>query len=197
MKVLLLAFFCTIAMSASAQFWPFAKHPRYPLIAETKSRPFRLPAAQLKGNKISRVEIGQTPYSLKLTERIVMKTAQHQMRFREYEDASYSFNELAKIYVQQNKLSQAKWFFLQSNNLSRQQSNDRLTIANLMELSSVKSAIGDFALAQQDLEEARTMATAHNWQDDVQSVKKRLDLLQLNKLAALKPAVGVNSQAAL
>jgi hypothetical protein len=126
-----------------------------------------------------------------LNEHTVMKTAQHQMRFRQYEDASYSFNELAKIYVQLNKLSEAKWFFLQSNNLSRQQNNDRLTIANLMELATVKATIGDFALAQQDLDEARDLATAHNWQDDVLSVKKRVDVLQRSKLAYVKPESGL------
>jgi len=187
MKVLLLALMCTISFSASAQWWSFKKHSRYSQLANVKSAPFRLPAARLAYNKITRVTIGQTDYSLALSEHLVMKTAQHQMRFREYEDASYSFNQLAKIYVQLNKLSEAKWFFLQSNNLSRQQNNDRLTIANLMELATVKSTIGDFALAQQDLDEARDLATAHNWQDDVLSVKKRVDILQRSKLAYVKP----------
>jgi len=190
MKVLLLALLCTISFSASAQWWRLGKNKRYPLIAQSQSPAYRLTAAKFSPAKVTRCSIGQTAYSLVLSEHTVMKTAQHQMRFREYEDASYSFNELAKIYVQLNQLSEAKWFFLQSNNLSRQQNNDRLTIANLIELSGVKQAIGDFSLAQQDLEEARDMAKNHNWQDDMQSVKKRLDNLQLTKLAALKPEAG-------
>jgi hypothetical protein len=40
------------------------------------------------------------------------------------------------------------------------------------------------------LEEARDMANNHNWQDDVQAVKKRLDNLLLTKMAALKPEAG-------
>ena len=187
MKVFLLALLCTISFSASAQWWSFKKHKRYSALSEVKSVPFRLSAAKLINTKVTRVTLGLTPYSLTLNERSVMKTAQHQMRFRQYEDASYSFNELAKIYVQQGKLSEAKWFYLQSNKLSRQQSNDRLTIANLIELASVKSTIGDFALAQQDLDEARDMATSHNWQDDVLSVKKNMDGLQRSKLAYVKP----------
>ncbi|MFD1256330.1 hypothetical protein ACFQ3S_05935 [Mucilaginibacter terrae] len=191
MKVFLLALLCTLSFSASAQWWSFKKYKRYPLLAEVKHAPFRLTSAKLANTKVSRVTLGLTPYSLTLSERSVMKTAQHQMRFRQYEDASYSFNELAKIYVQQGKLSEAKWFYLQSNNLSRQQSNDRLTIANLIELANVKSAIGDFALAQQDLDEARDMATAHNWQDDVLAVKKNMDGLQRSKLAYVKPEKGL------
>jgi len=190
MKVILLALFCTISFSASAQWWSFAKHKRYPLIAEVKNVPFKITPAKVPTAKLNRVAIGPTQYSLTLNEYTVMKMAQHQMRFREYENASYTFNELAKIYVQLGKLSEAKWFYLQSNNLSRQQNNDRLTIANLLELATVKQAIGDFALAQQDLEEARNMAGNHSWQDDMQTVKKRLDNLQLTKLAALKPEAG-------
>jgi tetratricopeptide (TPR) repeat protein len=191
MKVFLLALLCTISFSASAQWWSFKKHKRYPMLAEVKYAPFRMPAAKLMNTNVKRVTLGMTTYGLTLSERSVMKTAQHQMRFRQYEDASYSFNELAKIYVQQGKLSEAKWFYLQSNNLSRQQNNDRLTIANLIELANVKSTIGDFALAQQDLDEARDMATAHNWQDDVLSVKKHMDGLQRSKLAYVKPEAGL------
>lgn len=190
MKVLLLALLCTISFSASAQWWRFGRNKRYPLVTQVQSPAYRLTAAKFSPAKVTSVVIGQTAYGLVLNERMVMKTAQHQMRFREYEDASYSFNELAKIYVQLNQFSEAKWFFLQSNNLSRQQNNDRLTIANLIELSNVKQAIGDFSLAQQDLEEARDMAKNHNWQDDMQTVKKHLDNLQLTKLAALKPEAG-------
>jgi tetratricopeptide (TPR) repeat protein len=191
MKVFLLALLCTISFSASAQWWSFKKNKRYPMLAEVKYAPFRMPAAKLMNTNVKRVTLGMTTYGLTLSERSVMKTAQHQMRFRQYEDASYSFNELAKIYVQQGKLSEAKWFYLQSNNLSRQQNNDRLTIANLIELANVKSTIGDFALAQQDLDEARDMATAHNWQDDVRSVKKHMDGLQRSKLAYVKPEAGL------
>lgn len=195
MRGLLLVLLCTISFSASAQWWavgPLKKFQRYPAIVQVKQSPLKITAKWSKAS-VARVAIGQTIYNLTLNERTVMKTAQHQMRFREYADASYSFSELAKIYVQQNKLSEAKWFFLQSNNLSRQQNNDRLTIANLMELATIKSTIGDFALAQQDLNEAQDMANSHNWQDDILSVKKRQDDLQRSKLAAVKTEAGLAS----
>jgi len=195
MRGILLILLCTISFSASAQWWavgPLKKFQRYPLIAQVQQSPLKI-KAQLSNAKLTRVAIGQTTYCLTLNEHAVMKTAQHQMRFREYADASYSFNELAKIYVQQNKLSEAKWFFLQSNNLSRQQSNDRLTIANLIELAVIKSTIGDFSLAQQDLKEAQDLAGSHNWQDDILSVKKRQDDLQRTKLATVKTEAGLAS----
>ena len=119
MKLFLLVLFSTISFSASAQWWSFTKHKRYPALAQVKAAPLNFTAAKLNYTLISKQTLLQTDYSLMLNEHTVMKTAQHQMRFRQYEDASYSFNELAKIYVQLNKLSEAKWFFLQSNNLSR------------------------------------------------------------------------------
>ncbi|MDT3403243.1 hypothetical protein [Mucilaginibacter terrae] len=193
MRRLLLVLFCTVSFTASAQWWavgPLKKYQRFPAIVQVKQAPFKI-NTQLNAAKVTRVNIAQSFYCLTINERTVMKTAQHQMRFREYADASYSFAELAKIYIQQNKLSEAKWFFLQSNNLSRQQNNDRLTIANLRELANIKSTIGDFALAQQDLTEAHDMASAHNWQDDVLLVKKCQDDLQRSKLAAIKTEAGM------
>lgn len=191
MKVLLPALFCFFGFSASAQWLPFLKHKRYAALPEVCSAPVQVKAIALSKPVVKPAALGLTSYSLSLNEYTVMKTAQHQMRFREYENASYSFNELAKIYVQLNKMSEAKWFFLQSNNLSRQQNNDRLTIANLIELASVKSAIGDFDLAQQDLDEARSMAAAHNWQDDLSNVQKSVNGLQRSKLVTLKTEAGI------
>lgn len=191
MKVFLPALFCLFGFSASAQWLPFLKHKRYPALPEVCSVPVQIKATALSKSVVKPAFLGLTSYSLSLNEYTVMKTAQHQMRFREYENASYSFNELAKIYVQLNKMSEAKWFFLQSNNLSRQQNNDRLTIANLIELASVKSTIGDFELAQQDLDEARSLAASHNWQDDLSNVQKSVNGLQRSKLVALKPEAGI------
>ncbi|WP_295767955.1 hypothetical protein [uncultured Mucilaginibacter sp.] len=193
--ILLVLVLCTTGFTASAQWWavgPLKKHARYAQMAQVKQYQPKLDG-KLSNAAVKRVAISQTIYNITQNERTVMKTAQHQMRFREYAEASYSFNELAKIYLQQNKLSEAKWFFLQSNNLSRQQNNDRLTIANLIELASIKSTIGDFALAQQDLDEAQDLASNHHWNDDVVSVKRHQDNLQRTKLAAVKTEAGLAS----
>lgn len=189
MRIPLLVLLCTFSLSASAQWYKLklGNYRRQPQLAAAPVKAFKLPPAKLQFNTVKRVNIAQTWYGLLLNEHTTMKMAQHQMRFREYAEASYSFRDLAKIYLQLNKLSQAKWFLLQSNNLSRQQNNDRLTIANLIDLALIKSTIGDFALAQQDLDEARNMATARNWQDDVTRVNREINSLQRDKLAALKP----------
>jgi hypothetical protein len=202
MKVILLALVCTVfSLSASAQFFSFLKkQKRDPQTMVASSAAVDLQSFKLLGNKVQRQIVGNTDYSLGLNEHTVMKTAQHQMRFRQYEDASYSFAELARIYIRLNRLSEAKWFFLQSSNLSRQQNNDRLTISNLMELANIKATIGDMALAQQDLDEARSMAAGHNWTDDLQLVKKTEDNLNRTKLTVVRSAdaaLGRTGQAAL
>lgn len=191
MRIILLVFLlCAVSFSASAQFWNrIFKPKRYPLLSACQYQDFKMPDIKLNAGlkDVKRMQLGTTDYYLVLNEQVVMKEAQHHMRFREYEEASYSFNQLAKIYQQLNKHSEAKWFFLQSNNLSRQQSNDHLTINNLINLALVKSAIGDFELAQQDLEEAHTMANLHGWQDDLAAVNKEIINLKRNRIAVLIP----------
>ncbi|MBS7566604.1 hypothetical protein KHS38_19520 [Mucilaginibacter sp. Bleaf8] len=189
MRISLLVLFCTVSLSASAQWYKLklSNYRRQPQLVTSQGPAFKLLPAKMQLTSVKRVSIAQTWYGLLLNEHVTMKTAQHQMRFREYAEASYSFRDLAKIYLQLNKLSQAKWFFLQSNNLSRQQNNDRLTIANLIDLAAIKTTIGDFSLAQQDLDEAHTLAIARNWQDDVAHVNREIKSLQRDKLAALKP----------
>lgn len=189
MRKILLFLFCIISLSASAQFWPFKKHERLPLLEQTRLPSFinfnlappRIPQQRLYAHTLNRSD-----YSLEVEEHFVMKTAQHNMRYRVYKMASYNFNELARLYVLQNRFSEAKWYFLQSNFLSRQLKNDRLTISNLSNLAMVKSQIGDFVLAQQDLIEARNIAAAHGWLIDIIEVEKKLGYIQHNRFASLR-----------
>lgn len=189
MRKFLLFLFCMISFSASAQFGLFKKHERLPLLEPAGYSSFtsfvlappRIPQAHLHTYALNRSD-----YSLEAEEDFIMKTAQHNMRYRIYKLASYNFNELARLYVLQNRFSEAKWYFLQSSFLSRQLNNDRLTISNLTNLAMVKSEIGDFVLAQQDLMEARSIASAHGWLFDIIEVEKKLGYVQHNRFASLR-----------
>jgi hypothetical protein len=180
-NLLLVAAFCTLSLSVSAQWISFRKHPVLPLLPQARRAVWQpvLPA------KVSPVKqpLHRGIYDLELETNSVMKAAQHHMRFRMYDVASYDFRDLAQLYVQQSRLSEAKWFFLQSNIISRQQNNDKLTIANLISLAGVKSNIGDFMLAQQDLVEARGMAMLHGWLVELMEIQKQMDLIQHNRIA--------------
>ncbi|WP_295799525.1 hypothetical protein [Mucilaginibacter sp.] len=193
MRITLLIICCLYGFSASAQWYrlDFKKHIRYPEIERTNinfvSRINSKPA--LKPVKIQRITLSRSAYSLEAAENMVMRDAQHNMRFRVYADASYNFSELAKLYIQQNRYSEAKWYLLQSNIISRQQNDDKHTIANLIDLAMIKSDLGDFEQAKQDLTEAHDMAALHGFSTDVATIEKKMAYIKLNKNNAPKTDV--------
>jgi tetratricopeptide (TPR) repeat protein len=69
-----------------------------------------------------------------------------------------SFNALAKVYRSQRKFSQAKWFILQSNTISRQRKDTLNIITSLIELAAIKSDIKDYKLSMKDLNDALTLS---------------------------------------
>lgn len=194
MKFTLLAFCCALlCFPASAQTSIFKqlpffnRHEPLPALPPVKGLAFKPVAAKPdKPRKIGFCAVPPSDYHLELAEAVVMKTAQHHMRFREYETASYDFNELARLFLLQSRFSEAKWFFLQSNIISRGQNNDRLTIANLVQLAGIKAQIGDFVLAQQDLLEAREMASTRGYLSSLLQVEKSLSAIQQSRFVSVR-----------
>jgi hypothetical protein len=185
MRFILLFVCCVFGFSASAQWYRInlKKHIRFPLIAEVADHSIaRLPHTAIGVQKIQILRLDRSDYNLEAAERQVTKTAQHNMRFRVYSEASYNFNELAGLYLQQNRLTEAKWFLLQSNNISRADNNDKLTIANLMGLATIKAELGDFTQAQQDLAEAHEMAMSRGYRDDMLRIEKKISDLKRKQL---------------
>jgi tetratricopeptide (TPR) repeat protein len=188
MRYIILVLLCAINLSASAQWWrgDFKKHVRYPQIAQVKDHSLKkLLAARTpfyKPGKLSIVAIPPSQFNLEINERIVMRAAQHNMRFREYALASYRFSELAKIYVGENRLSEAKWYYLQSNLISKQQNDNPHTISNLICLAMLKADLGDLAQAQQDLAEARDLARSTGRIQDLKLIEEKIKYVQSNKV---------------
>lgn len=98
-----------------------------------------------------------------------------------------SFDNLAKVYYAQNKFTEAKWFTLQSNSLSRAKNDTANIINSLLVLASIKMDIMDYALAQQDLNEALRLATTiHSPKVQLRVVKQYAALYdQMNDLPKL------------
>lgn len=74
-----------------------------------------------------------------------------------YEDTTgirASFDDLARVYIAQQKYSQAKWFTLQSNKISRQKHDVPNIISSLVKLSAIKMELKEYKLAMRDLNEA-------------------------------------------
>jgi len=194
MRSVLLILFVTISFSASAQWWridlKFKKkqeEPRPGPIEVANHSIARLPAIRVSYPKVFPVSFGPTDYSYEAAEDVVMKSAQHNMRFRIYNDASYDFSELAGLYIKQSRFSEAKWYLLQSNFISRQQNDDKHTIANLINLALIKANIGDQALAEQDLIEAYDIACLKGLNEWLTDIEKTMLYIKQNKLPFSKP----------
>jgi hypothetical protein len=187
---LFIVLFTMLSFSASAQWYyriGLKKGTRYPAIAQPKNNSVKRIALNkaLSTSKISQFTFpSQSDYDLELAEAAVMKTAQHNMRFRIYDEASYNFSELAQLYIKQNRFSEAKWYLLQSNTISRQENDDKHTISNLMVLAMVKANLGDLVQAQQDLDEAHQMAVLRGWTTDVTTIENETKYIKLNKTSS-------------
>ena len=103
------------------------------------------------------------------------------MRFREHDEASTSFTDLAHLYMQQNRFSEAQWYLLQSTLITRQQGDNHHTITNLMDLAEIKAAIGQYDLAIADLTEAHDLAASLGLFNDVKAVEKKALYIKQNK----------------
>nr|WP_294944602.1 hypothetical protein [uncultured Mucilaginibacter sp.] len=88
-----------------------------------------------------------------------------------------SFDNLAKVYYSQKKFSQAKWFILQSNNISRIKNDIPNIIASLVRLSVVKMEIKDYKLAMRDLNEALSLSIANKMPEMEANVQKNYGYL--------------------
>ncbi|MEB0260132.1 MULTISPECIES: hypothetical protein [unclassified Mucilaginibacter] len=74
-----------------------------------------------------------------------------------YEDTTgirASFDDLARVYLAQRKFSEAKWFTLQSNKISRQVKDIPNIISSLVKLSAIKMELKEYKMAMRDLNEA-------------------------------------------
>jgi tetratricopeptide (TPR) repeat protein len=65
-----------------------------------------------------------------------------------------SFDALTRVYLSQRKYSEAKWFTLQSNKISRQVKDVPNIISSLIKLSAIKMELKEYKMAMRDLDEA-------------------------------------------
>lgn len=105
------------------------------------------------------------------------------------------FDFLGNLYHEQKRLSQAKWFYLQANTLSRELKDTVSTINSLISLGVVKIAIGDMALAKKDLAEADELSRLGNYAHLMKNVK--LKYSTLFKSMEAKPASSASANVRL
>ena len=193
MRIILLLIFCTLTLTASAQFWKKKPKPvvevvtRYPDAEQPVCfTDIVIPAAIANTHEVYNAPLKRSTYDIEMNEEAVMTLAKHHMRFREYKLASYNFSDLADLYILQDRFSEAKWYLLQSLTISKQQNDDRLTLANLLNLAAIKIAIGEPKLAKADLKEAHELAVAKGFVTDLAGIEIRMRDMDLGGPAAEK-----------
>lgn len=93
-------------------------------------------------------------------------------RFNDTLNLRQSFDRLTYIYHLQGKNSEAKWFVLQSNTLSRAKNDIPNIIESLLMLASIQTDIEDYKLAHQNLAEALDWATKYHYQKEEAEVQQ-------------------------
>jgi hypothetical protein len=186
MRIRLIIFFCLISFSASAQIWEKIgfkkKHIILPALPPAKGLHFvnANNTLKLSGLQLQPVVFEPCEFTLVATSKMVMEQAKHNMRFRVYNDASYNFSDLASLYVKLHRWSEAKWYYLQSNNISRQQNDDKHTMSNLLGLAGIKVNTGDIPSARADLIEARDLSRSLGMLAQTTDIEKQILLLAQN-----------------
>ncbi len=186
MRYRLLILFMISGFSASSQllFWkktpPF--HPRPLINLHSIGRASIMAKTALSDAEVKPFVYDESEFSLLSQERALIKDVRHNMSWRIYNVASYNFSDLGLLYIKMHRYSEAKWYFLQSINISRQENNDRHTIANLVSLAGIKENLGDLVSARNDLNEAQNLAQARGMKEKTEEIKKMIPLLGQNKI---------------
>lgn len=121
-----------------------------------------------------------------------MKAVHAYSKYNDWKGLRASFNNLVKIYRDQRKFVQAKWFVLQSNTISRDLKDVPNTITSLVDLAGIQMSINEYELAQTDLNEALSLSSKNHLPKHESIVQQNLAMMydHLNEtkksLAAMK-----------
>ena len=85
---------------------------------------------------------------------------------------------LARMYQEQNRFSEAKWYYLQANTLSRKLQDTTSIITSLTSLGRVKTSIKEYVLALKDLNEAEMLAQTSEYSKLLPEIKSAQQALQ-------------------
>ena len=192
MRYTLLIILCALNFTASAQFWKskpkVEERPQVPelVLQINVIQPVTVSNTKLNTPPIHGFELAHTEFEREIAEEMMLNEAKHNMRFRIYNLASYNFSSLAAMYAQDNRFSEAKWYFLQSNELAHQANDTKHILDNLLALAAIKIQIGELTLAKTDLQEAHDIAAAKVMQNELTEINKRLIDLETNKIVSPK-----------
>ena len=189
MKILYTLFIGLFSLQASAQFYvkiPWQKkHERFPALGLLQEK--TPPPALIYNTSFStfKTDLGRSRYSIDAEEAMCMRNLRHSMRYGQAA-MRIQFDSLASFYFRQNRFSEAKWYLLRSNAISRQQKNYEGIIGSLVVLADVKSNLGDFKQADEDLLEAKNIASLHSLTPNLLLIEQHTKQIKLNKDGGVK-----------
>jgi hypothetical protein len=188
-KTLPLILLVCISVSASAQFWKKAPVVRPADIAKPKCISFNFTPVLKPVKHIAPLVLPPDQYTMDLHEKAIMHGLYHTLRFHMAAESVAGFKELVNLYLQESRFSEAKWYLLQSNAISRQQNDDAGIISSMEALGMVKAEIGDYTQAKQDLLDARMLAVVKNRLTDVADIDKKLVLIETRRMLNSKSEI--------
>lgn len=184
----LIPFLFIIALPASAQFgWLKKKH----IVQPDLPRPLGLTAnyitITLKSAKVvADVDFGLTPYCYEQTEAAMLKTLYHTLRFHMNAESIVNYRVLIDLYISQYHYSEAKWHLLQCNMLAQKTGDTDAIIYTLINLGTVKTQLGEYVQAREDLLQVRSLCLQLGRLADVACIDKKLDNLKARELLNAK-----------
>ncbi len=95
-------------------------------------------------------------------------------KLKDYVGTIRCYSQLARIYQLQKRFSEAKWFYIQSNMLSRKINNTPGIVSSLVNLAHVKMSIGHHSLALKDFREAERLSISNKYSYQLVGIKNDL-----------------------
>ncbi|RYE05624.1 MAG: hypothetical protein EOP44_04400 [Sphingobacteriaceae bacterium] len=130
-------------------------------------------------------DLGRSRYSIQAEEAFIMQKLKHSARYGQTA-MRVEFDNLANFYLSHNRFSEAKWYLLRSNAISRNQKNYTQIVGSLLVLAEIKADLGDYKQADEDLAEAKTIAVLHTLTPDLLLIDRYANQIKLHKEIGLK-----------
>ncbi|MGI4749134.1 MAG: hypothetical protein ACRYFB_00750 [Janthinobacterium lividum] len=191
MKLLYTVFITLFSLNVSAQFYTKIFSPKRlknPVLLSAYAVPFKPDSAALIYNTSFTTfnhDLGRSGYSIHAEEAFIMRQLKHAARYGQAA-MRIEFDSLASFYLSQNRFSEAKWYLLRSNAISRKQNNYEHIIGSLLVLAEIKSDLGDYKQANEDLSEAKAIAVLHNLTPDLLLIEQYANQIRLHKATGIK-----------
>ena len=130
-------------------------------------------------------DLGRSRYSINAEEAFIMRKLKHSARFGQMA-MRIEFDHLADFYLSHNRFSEAKWYLLRSNAISRNQKSYEHVIGSLLVLAEIKADLGDYKQAGEDLAEAKSIAVIHSLTPDLLLIEQYVNQIKLHQKTGLK-----------